>query len=271
MQQVVRPLPLFTDAHAVEELGRLLGVAKFSDTVQRHHRPRELLLRPIHQQHRAFGKIDLLVTDDTFRQSSKLLEVLYNDLPLPRPSNRKPYLPPEGGRKIVRQQFGSVSPQSPDFCSSDGFDGIQQLPVIARLTATVLLLLQIVGYVFLEVRQLSIRNEDIGEGLVAFAANTEKFNVPGFVRQALECQLDIRLAGKLDLQAQPAFQLQVSLTLHRLCCSGLQVFNLVAKGCTVLLPGQRRHAACRSTASRVRFELDGLRCVSKNEMWALSL
>ncbi|MGZ9571324.1 hypothetical protein ACVTTK_18390 [Alcaligenes nematophilus] len=179
-------------------------------------------------------------------------------MPLSRPSNRKPDLPPEGGREIVRQQFGGVSPQSPDFCCPDGFDGIDQLAVISRLAVTILFLFEVVGNVFLEMRQLSIRDKDIGEGPVALVTNTEKLNPLASIRQALERQLNIRLTGKLDLQAKATFQLQFPLNSHRLCHSRLQDLDLCSEGRTLLRPRQGRYVLRWATARRMCGKPDGL-------------
>jgi len=118
-------LLLLNHVHAIEKLGGLLGIAKLGNTIQRHHRSRKLLLRAVHQQHRAVGKIDLLVANDTFGQPGEFLEVLHNGLPFPLTANWKPYFPPEDSSKVSGQQLGGISPQGTDLCRPDGFDGIQ--------------------------------------------------------------------------------------------------------------------------------------------------
>ncbi|EFF45353.1 hypothetical protein XAUB_05460 [Xanthomonas citri pv. aurantifolii str. ICPB 11122] len=100
--------------HAIEEFGGFLGIAKFGNTIKRHHRPRKLLLRSVHQQYRALGEVDLFVADDTFCQAGELVEIFHDDLPLPLTSNRQPYLPPKGSRQISRQEVGIISPQGSD-------------------------------------------------------------------------------------------------------------------------------------------------------------
>ena len=79
--------------------------------------------------------------------------------------------------------------------------------MVTSLPTAVFLLFQVIRNVFLEMRQSSIRDKDISECLVALMAHAGQLNLFGLVRKTLERQRNTRLTGKLDLQAQPTFQL----------------------------------------------------------------
>ena len=71
--------------------------------------------------------------------------------------------------------------------------------MVERLPLAALLLRQVVCNVLLEVCESSIGNEDVGERAVAFFADAQEFDLLGRVRQTLERQRNIRLAGELNL------------------------------------------------------------------------
>ena len=141
--------------------------------------------------------------------------------------------------------------------------------MVKRLSLGPFPLRQVVGNVLLEVCEPSIRYKDICERPVALLANAQEFDLPGLIRQALECQCDIRLTDELNLQAQPAFQLQFPLDAH--CRRGhwLQILDLPLQEGTMPPPGLDRDVLLRH-GRRLRREFDCSRCISKDEVRAFS-
>ncbi len=57
-----------------------------------------------------------------------------------------------------------------------------------------------------EMVQLTVGDEDGGEGPILVMANVQQFDALAFSRQALERQLDIRETLEFDLEAQTSFE-----------------------------------------------------------------
>jgi hypothetical protein len=91
-----------------------------------------------------------------------------------------------------------------------------------------------------------------------FPAHAEQFDLLPFVRQAHECQFDIRLTGELDLQAEAAFQPLLRLGTNYFGGDRFQCLDLYTQGLPVLLSRQIRNNAGCAASSGVRREANRL-------------
>ncbi len=269
-QRVLAPLLLLDRCQAIEEFGGLLRAAQLGDAVERHDRRRKLLLRAAHHDDSAFGKIDLAAAHLAARERGELAEVGNDGVPVA--TNRQPHFPPEHLGGILGQEAGLVSPQRAHFGAPNRRDGVNQGAMIERITVDLLAFGQIVADVLLEVGELPLRHEDVGDRPVALGPDAQDLDLllrvaPDFVSQAFEGEFHVGDADELHLKTQAAFEPLLALRCDGFVRDGPESLKLGPQRCPVF--GAIERWRLRTTAAaRRRGEGLRLRRVCQDKMGA---
>ena len=138
--------------------------------------------------------------------------------------------------------------------------------MISGVSVLVLFLFEVLCNVLLEVLQLAIGNEHVGERVFAFLTDAEQLDLLAIVGKALEGKFHIGLTNEVDLQAQAALKLLLLLCRNSGGHQRFEILNLALQCLAMLLARQIRNGWLAPAVRRVSRECFGRRGVVKNEV-----